>query len=92
MNNKKEYQSDEQQAIMHYVLESVNLLVQDKGYRKSDVIEVFYRTSLFMYVDHKRESTGDFAVEEIVKYLQNCRGEITGGFMQSKSWRRMGWS
>ena len=60
---------------MHYVLESVNLLVQDKGYRKSDVIEVFYRTSLFMYVDHKRETTGDFAIEEIVKYLQNWREE-----------------
>jgi len=75
MPDEKEYQSEEQREIMRYVLESVNLLVQDKGYSKSDVIEVFYRTSLFMYVDHKRESTGDFAVEEIVKYLQNCREE-----------------
>jgi len=28
-----------------------------------------------MYVDHKRQTTGDFAIEEIVKYLQNCREE-----------------
>ena len=75
MSDEIEQLSDEQQEIMNYVLESVNLLVQDKGYRKSDVIEVFYRTSLFMYVDHKRQTTGDYAIEEIVKYLQNCREE-----------------
>jgi len=75
MPDQDDQQSEKQQEIMRYILESVNLLVKDKGYRKSDVIEVFYRTSLFMYVDHKRETTGDFAVEEIVKYLQNCREE-----------------
>jgi len=75
MSDQDDQQSEKQQEIMRYVLESVNLLVKDKGYRKSDVIEVFYRTSLFMYVDHKRQTTGDFAIEEIVKYLQNCREE-----------------
>ena len=74
MSDEESYQSEAQQEIMHYILESATLL-QEKGYRKPDVIDVFYRTSLFMFVENKQEANGDFPIEEIIKYLQNCSDE-----------------
>jgi len=73
MPEEEERLSEEQQEIQQYFWMASEHLIESGEYSPGDVIQGFYRAALVAFMAYRRETTGDFAVEEIVKYLQSCR-------------------
>jgi len=73
MSDVKEQFTEEQQEIQHYFWFASQHLIKSGEYTREEVIKAFYRAALVAYTRHQQKTNGDVGVEEIVKYLKNCR-------------------
>jgi len=73
MSDEKEQLSEVQQEIQQYFWFAAEHLIKSGEYSREDVIQGFYRSALVAYMRHQQETNGDIGVEEIAKYLKNCR-------------------
>ena len=73
MSDEKEQLTEDQQEIQHYFWMASEHLIKSGEYSREDVIQGFYRAALVAYMHHQQKTNGDVGVEEIIKYLKNCR-------------------
>lgn len=73
MSSKEPKVNEEQQAIQQVFWQTKDFLIAQEGFDPADVLEAFYRAALIAFMEYKRVSNGDTAVEEMALYLANCR-------------------